>query len=220
MPAPRYTAWTTPDGQSKIKQWVADGLNDRQIADRIGVDKGLLSSWRRKYPEIRQAMARPMRTESGDVIDQHETYKGGVRKLTNVERVQTAVDSYIRECRDADKPMTRPGLALSLGIDTETLTRYVGEDTARNAKPVNDLDGEERLITVGDVLKRAVTTIEEDLAIRAIGRNSAGAMFALKNWYGYADKQETTVVSEHRETLDDSQLDSRIQALLAKAGGK
>ena len=58
------------------------------------------------------------------------------------------------------------------------------------------------------------------MAQRAIARNSAGAMFALKNWYGYADKQETTVVSEHRETLDDSQLDSRIQALLAKAGEK
>lgn len=220
MPAARYKQWTTPEGTAKIRQWVADGLNDRQIADRIGIDKGLLSSWRRKYPEIRQALARPMRTESGDVIDKHETYKGGVRKLTNVERVQGIVEDYVRGCREADKPMTRPGLALALGVDTETLTRYVGESTGRDARPSSDLDGEIRLITVSDILKKAVITIEDDLAQRAIARNSAGAMFALKNWYGYADKQETTVVNDVRHSLSEEQLDVRIQALLAKAGGK
>lgn len=220
MPAARYTKWTTTEGQAKIRQWVAEGLNDKQIADRIGIDKGLLSSWRRKYKDIREALTRPMVTESGEIVDRHEVYKGGARKLTNVERVHGIVEDYVRECREADKPMTRPGLALALGIDTETLTRYVGESTGRDARPASDLDGEIRLITVGDVLKKAVITIEDDLAQRAIARNSAGAMFALKNWYGYADKQETTVVNDVRHSLNDEQLDSRIQALLAKAAGK
>ena len=220
VPAARYTQWTTPDGQTKIRQWVADGLNDKQIADRIGIDKSLLSSWRRKYKDIRDALTRPMVTDSGDIVDKHEVYKGGVRKLTNVERVQTIVDAYVRECKEQDKPMTRPGLALALGIDGETLTRYVGESTGRDARPSSDLDGEIRLITVGDILKKAVITIEDDLAQRAIARNSAGAMFALKNWYGYADKQETTVVNDVRHSLNDEQLDSRIQALLAKAASK
>ena len=218
MPAARYTQWTTPEGQSKIRQWVADGLSDRAIADKIGIDKGLLSSWRRKYKAVRDALTRPMVTESGEIVDRHEVCKGGVRKLTNVERVQTIVDTYVRECREQDKPMTRPGLALALGVDTETLTRYVGESTGRDARPSSDLDGEIRLITVGDVLKKAVITIEDDLAQRAIARNSAGAMFALKNWYGYADKQETTVVNDVRHSLNEEQLDNRIQALLAKAG--
>ena len=76
------------------------------------------------------------------------------------------------------------------------------------------------MITVGDVLKRAMTAIEADMAERAVARNSAGAMFMLKNWSGYADKQETTVVNDVRHSLNDEQLDVRIQARLAKAAGK
>ena len=221
MPAARYKEWTTPEGSAKIRQWVADGLSDRQIADKIGVDKTVLSHWRRKYREIAQALYRPMVGQHGELVDKHDAYTGRQRKLTNVETVQNMVDAYIKECKEQDRPLTKPGLALALNVDSETLTRYVGESTTKHAEPeISDLTGKVHLITVGDVLKRAMTAIEADMAERAVARNSAGAMFMLKNWAGYADKQETTVVSEHRETLDDSQLDSRIQALLAKAGGK
>lgn len=221
MPAARYVQWTTPAGQAQIKQWVADGLSDREIADKIGIDKGLLSSWRRKYPAIREALYRRAVTADGAVVDKHDTYPAKARVLDNVLRIQTLVEDYVKRCKAEDRPITKPGLALALGIDSETLQRYVNDGSIKNATPAADkITGEVHLITVGDVLKRAMTAIEADMAERAVARNSAGAMFMLKNWSGYADKQETTVVSEHRETLDDSQLDSRIQALLAKAGGK
>ena len=221
MPAARYTQWTTPEGQSKIRQWVADGLSDREIADRIGIDKGLLSSWRRKYPAIREALYRRAVTADGAVVDKHDTYPAKARVLDNVLRIQTLVEDYIEMCKAEDKPLTKPGLALALGIDSETLHRYVNDGSIKNATPAADkITGEVHLLTVGDVLKRAMTAIEADMAERAVARNSAGAMFMLKNWSGYADKQETTVVNDVRHSLNDEQLDSRIQALLAKAASK
>lgn len=129
-------------------------------------------------------------------------------------------DTYIRECRETDTPLTMPGLALALNIDTDTLRQYINDDSPRNATPALDnITGEMRALTVSDVLKKAMTAIEADLAVRMIGRNSTGAIFAAKNWCGYADKQETTVHHDNAAALTSDEITGRIQALLRKAGG-
>ena len=138
VPAARYTQWTTPEGQSNIRQWVADGLSDREIADKIGIDKSLLSSWRRKYPAIREALYRRAVTADGAVVDKHDTYPAKARALDNVARVKGLVEDYIETCKAEDRPITKPGLALALGIDSETLQRYVNDGSIKNATPAAD----------------------------------------------------------------------------------
>lgn len=218
MPQAKWKEWATADGAAKIRTMVESGLSDAAIAREIGVDKSLLSVWRRKHPEIRRALYRK-KVVDGVAVDAHDTYPAPARKLNNVERVKNIVDHYLNECKENDIPLTKPGLALALGITTERLNMYVNDDSPKNATPACDaLTGEAHLITVGDVLKGAMTAVEADLAVRMIARNSAGAMFAAKNWCGYADRQETTVHHDSTAKLTADEIDNRIAALLEKAG--
>lgn len=216
--AARYKEWTTDDGAAKIKAWVRDGLSDKEIAERMQVDKTTLSRWRRTQPVIRDALRRD--DDAGN--DKHDT-RGGLRRLTDVERVQIQVDKWLRECREQDRPLLKTDLALRLGISRDALYRYEHETDRRDAEQIIDAKtGQIVSLTVGDVVKKAMLEIESDLAFRAIKNNSAGAIFILKNWYGYADKKDvgvvqgTTGAAATRE-LTDSQLDDKIRLLLQKA---
>lgn len=216
----KYRRWITDDGAEKIRGWVADGLTDSEIAARMGITKYQLSAWRRKYPAIRSALYRRKITADGKEIDAHDEHAAPARKLDNVARVAEKVQTYIDQCRETDTPLTKPGLALALDIDTERLNMYLNDDSPKNATPAEDvLSGKVHLFTVADVLKKAMTAIEADLAVRMIGRNSTGAIFAAKNWCGYADKQETTVHHDNAAALTSDEITGRIQALLRKAGG-
>lgn len=221
--AAKYKAWLEPDKLSQIRQWVKAGLNDTEIAGKMGIRKTLLSKWRRIHEPLRQALVRPMTTESGEVIDKHDAYASKPRKLSNVDRVQNIINTWMQKCEDADKPLTQTGLALALGIDKDTLYRYARSTDKRDAESIiSPVDGKVHLLSVSDLIKRAMLAIEDDLNWRAISRNSAGAMFALKNWYGYADKRDvgvvqgTTGAAATRE-LTNAQLEDKIRLLLQKA---
>ena len=51
--------WRTEDGLTFLTAWARDGLTDYQIADKAGVSKDTIASWKRKYPEIRDAINTP-----------------------------------------------------------------------------------------------------------------------------------------------------------------
>lgn len=226
MPKAKYDKWITPEGCTQIRSWVKDGLSDAKIADQMGIDKTLLSKWRRVHKPIRDALIRPVRTTDGEIVDKHDTYAQTPRKLNNVERVQIKIEKWKADCEEADKPLTQTGLALALGIDKETLYRYARDTSKGEQQPITDaITGEVHFIGVIDLIKRAMLAIEDDLNNRAICRNSAGAMFALKNWYGYADKKDVGVVqgstaSAAERSMTNDQIDDRIRTLLERAGEK
>lgn len=51
--------WRTEDGLTFLTAWARDGLTDYQIAEKAGVSRDTLASWKRKYPEIRDAVNTP-----------------------------------------------------------------------------------------------------------------------------------------------------------------
>lgn len=53
-----YHEWLTEDGLIKLEGWARDGLTDEQIAHNMGIARGTLYTWKKKYPDIDTALKR------------------------------------------------------------------------------------------------------------------------------------------------------------------
>lgn len=54
----KYEKWQTPEGILKLEGWARDGLTDEQIAHNIGIRRPTLYEWKKKYPDISDALKR------------------------------------------------------------------------------------------------------------------------------------------------------------------
>lgn len=53
----KYQEWITEEGLIKLEGWARDGLTDEQIAEeKIGVNRTTLYDWKKKYPDISDAL--------------------------------------------------------------------------------------------------------------------------------------------------------------------
>ena len=52
----KYQRWLEPDGLTLLEGWARDGLTDEQIAKNCGCNAGTLYEWKKKYPEISEAL--------------------------------------------------------------------------------------------------------------------------------------------------------------------
>lgn len=54
----KYHEWIAPDGLTRLQAWARDGLTDEQIAHNMGIATGTLYEYKKKYPEIDEALKR------------------------------------------------------------------------------------------------------------------------------------------------------------------
>jgi transposase-like protein len=52
----KYEYWKSDDGLLLIEGWARDGLTDEQIAHNMGINPDTLYSWKKKFPEISEAL--------------------------------------------------------------------------------------------------------------------------------------------------------------------
>lgn len=52
----KYQQWITEEGLIKIEGWARDGLTDEQIAHNIGIQRTTLYDWKKKHPDISDAL--------------------------------------------------------------------------------------------------------------------------------------------------------------------
>jgi transposase-like protein len=52
----KYHEWLGPDGLLKLEAWARDGLVDEQIAENMGIHPSTLYEWKKKHPEINEAL--------------------------------------------------------------------------------------------------------------------------------------------------------------------
>lgn len=64
MAKPKYEEWLTEDGLTRITGWARDGLTDEQIAEKMGIRRETLCTWRQKYPNIDNVLK-----ESKELVD-------------------------------------------------------------------------------------------------------------------------------------------------------
>ena len=52
----KYHDWITKEGLLKLEGWARDGFTDEQIAHNIGIVPSTLYEWKKRYPEISEAL--------------------------------------------------------------------------------------------------------------------------------------------------------------------
>lgn len=52
----KYQRWLEPEGLTLLTGWARDGLIDEQIAHNMGINKATLYDWKKKYPDISDAL--------------------------------------------------------------------------------------------------------------------------------------------------------------------
>lgn len=56
MATGKYQKWLAPEGRTLLEGWARDGLTDAQIAHNIGIRRSTLYEWKRRYPDISDAL--------------------------------------------------------------------------------------------------------------------------------------------------------------------
>lgn len=51
-----YKEWLTEDALEVLRGWARSGLTDEQIAGNCGIATGTLYEWKKRYPEIAEAL--------------------------------------------------------------------------------------------------------------------------------------------------------------------
>lgn len=217
MGATKYKSWETEERLEQIRQWVKDGKSDRAIAQEMGITPQMLSRWRRARPLIKGALTRLV-TIDGQRVDSHDIEtRGARRKLDNIAMIQAKIDTWLEECKQKEIPPTRTGLCLLLGIGKDALDQYLHDtETKSTVYQTDPITQKLHPVTIADVLKRAILSIEYALEIRMLTAktNVAGVIFDLKNNHGYTDKTETVSTTTITKATDESEIDKRIQELL------
>jgi hypothetical protein len=60
----KYQEWLTKEGLLRLQGWARDGLSDEQIAANMSITDSTFYEWKKKYPEISEALK-----EGKDTVD-------------------------------------------------------------------------------------------------------------------------------------------------------
>ena len=101
--------------------------------------------------------------------------------ISDPVQVKERIGMYFQHCADNDRKPQIVGMCNWLGINRNTLNEW--------------LNGVTRSATHGDIIKKAVSLIEEQWAdYMQNGKiNPASGIFLAKNWYGYKDVADVVV---------------------------
>lgn len=115
-------------------------------------------------------------------------YRGRPAKYENPEDMQKIIVQYFNDCHEEGKKPTVSGLAYVLGINRKTLLTYEDSLETGELKNFDESVKREFSNTVKDA-KRFIESCLEDKLINGT-TTPIGLIFALKNNYGWVDKQE------------------------------
>lgn len=127
--------------------------------------------------------------------------KGGrPLKFKTPEELEKRIEEYFKYAKDNMEVPTVSGLAWYLGTNRQCLLRYQEEDNDLLKSVPDDVKCMFR-----DTVKQAKARIEAGYEQALFNKNSAvGAIFTLKNNYGWVDKQEVEQTNKTIEvTLED-----------------
>jgi transposase-like protein len=115
----KYEEWLTEDGLILIEGWARDGLTDEQIAHNMGINRDTLYTWKKKYPDISEALKK-----TKDVVDrevENALYKKALEGDT------TAMIFWLKNRRPNDWRDKRENLQTFKG-DVPTVQVYLPDN--------------------------------------------------------------------------------------------
>lgn len=132
-------------------------------------------------------------------------------KYKTVEELQSAIDEYFAYCDNRivsfysakaegvvevndPAPYTMAGLARVIGLSRQALSEYSHKEQ------------------YGDAIKEARLRVQEDVETRLMEKNATGAIFNLKNNFGYTDVKDSNVHIKEMPTINEQQIEQLIRA--------
>ena len=92
----KYQEWLTKEGLLRLQGWARDGLSDEQIAANMGITDSTFYEWKKKYPEISEALK-----EGKDAVDRQ------VENALLKSALGYKYDEVTRELRDDELVVTK-----------------------------------------------------------------------------------------------------------------
>ena len=88
----KYHEWLEPDNLLRLSAWARDGLTDEDIAKKININVSTLYEWKKKYPEINEALKNGK--EIADIAVENALYKRaiGYTYVETTRELQTVID--------------------------------------------------------------------------------------------------------------------------------
>jgi hypothetical protein len=117
----------------------------------------------------------------------YDKSKGGRPLKLDPNTIDEKIEEYFKYAKDNNKHITITGLAWYLGIDRLTLLNYEKCKDIDWLKSVDDSVKDKFINSIKDAKRRIECEYEESLYNK---NSSVGAIFTLKNNYGWVDKQE------------------------------
>ena len=112
--------------------------------------------------------------------------------IKNPHEVEHRIDEYFDFCEVNDKPANMIGLGNWLGVSVSTIAKWK--------------NGQWDVDSVGDVVQRALSVIEESLVsqVQDNPKASVGGMFLLKSMFHYREQQDIVISTGERKDSEMS----------------
>lgn len=131
--------------------------------------------------------------------------RGQPLKWKTPEILKNKIDAYFQWCEDKKKYPTVSGLAWWLGTDRKTLINYENSDENDWLKRLDDNTKQQYINAIKIAKRRIEAEYEDSLFYKG---SVTGAIFTLKNNYGWVDKQEVVNTNNNiNVTLEDDDKD-------------
>lgn len=141
------------------------------------------------------------------MIKKNNQGKGGGQplKFKSPEVLKKNIEAYFQWCEDNKKHKTVSGLAWWLNCDRDTLLNYENADKNDWLKRLDEATKRKYISTIKEAKRRIEAEYEDSLFYK---NSVTGAIFTLKNNYGWVDKQEVVNTNNNiNVTLEDDNED-------------
>lgn len=141
--------WLEEDGLRLLRGWARSGLDDRKIAERMEIEWKTLLRWKRKHPNIAQAL-----NAQREVVD-YQVEDALLRKALGYQSAERKVEITSKGERKEVETVKQVGpdvSAINLWLKKRKPECW-GDSEAESAPPANNL-----LAALGDLTEEAVNT--------------------------------------------------------------
>lgn len=161
-----------------IQRYIDSGLTDKEIAKKLHMTLLQWDKYKSSHKDI-QDLYKPVARYGG---------RRGLFMLHDVQAIYNALIDYMRDRDNKKQAYSIPSICSYLRISRDTYYKYLHEND--NKQLINTENGEKIYTSIADLFKNMHELIESSLIDKAVSMNSVGAIFVLKNHYGYSDKKQ------------------------------
>ena len=95
----KYKEWLTKEGLVKLEGWTRDGLTDAQIAERVGIRRPTLYEWKKRFPDIDDALKKGKEVVDREVENSLLKRARGMKTKTVTYKMVKLDDEILRAKR-------------------------------------------------------------------------------------------------------------------------